>query len=390
MVLVHQLLGLFPQEVGVIAAKVSVVSGLLVDGSLELQLLDDHARSEIKVLFNDPQQIGIGLSSLDGSVGVHKDGERVGNTNSVGNLNQHAIAKLLSNQRFGNPPGSIGSGSVYLGGILSGESTTTMSSPTTISIDDNLTTSQASITLGPSDYETARGIKMENGFRIQILSRDDVADDMLHQVGTDGLIVHIGVMLDGNHNSVNSLGDDGSVVVFVFNGDLGLGIRANPAANTVLPDVGQSLAKLGGQHVGQGHELLSFIGGIAEHKTLITSTNILVLLAFVNTLGNIGALLLNGNKDVAGLVIKADGGISEANPLYGGPDDILVIDMSLGGDLSENHDHSSFAGGFTGYFAVGIFGQTGIQNSVRHLIAELIRVTLRNALRGEKEGSGGH
>lgn len=376
---------MFPQEVGIVTTKVSVVGGLLVDGSLELELSDDHSGAEIKVVLHNLQEIGIGPSALNGTIGVHKDGERVRYTDSVSDLNQDAVGKLLSDQGLGDPSGSVGSGSVYLGGILSGEGTTTVGSPTAIGIDDDLTTSQTGITLGTTNDETARGVQMVDGLVIQILGGDGGANDVFVEITTDGLVIYVGVVLNGDHNGVNPQGDDGSALVLVFNGDLGLGIRTYPVKDTVLSAVGQSLAELGGQDVGQGHHFLSFVGGIAEHETLITSTNVLVFLAFMHTLGNIGALLFNGYEDVAGLVIETNGGISETDSPHSGTNDILVVHLGLGGDLSENHHHSGLACRFTSNLGVGIFSQAGIQNGVRDLIAELIRVTLRDALGSEQE-----
>ena len=59
-----------------------------------------------------------------------------------------------------NPAGGIGSRSVDLGKVLSGESSSTVSSPTTIGIDNDLATGQASITLGTTNDEAARGLNL--------------------------------------------------------------------------------------------------------------------------------------------------------------------------------------------------------------------------------------
>jgi hypothetical protein len=66
--------------------------------------------------------------------------------------------------------------------------------------------------------------------------------------------------------------------------------------------------------------------------TLIASTHVVIAPADVHTLSNVGALLLDGDENVASLVIETDGGIGETNPLHGVTDDLLVVQRGLGGD----------------------------------------------------------
>ena len=45
----------------------------------------------------------------------------------------------------------------------------------------------------------------------------------------------------------------------------------------------------------EGHELLSLVGGVAKHHTLVAGANVLVTTADMHSLGNLGGLLLDGN-----------------------------------------------------------------------------------------------
>ena len=56
----------------------------------------------------------------------------------------------------------------------------------------------------------------------------------------------------------------------------------------------------------------------------------------VETLGDIGGLLLDGNEDVAGLVVETLVRVVVTDLLDGVSDDGLVVDLSLGGDLTED------------------------------------------------------
>ena len=56
----------------------------------------------------------------------------------------------------------------------------------------------------------------------------------------------------------------------------------------------------------------------------------------VKTLGDIGGLLLNGNKDVTGLVVETLVRVVVADLLDGVSDDGLVVDLGVGRDLTED------------------------------------------------------
>jgi hypothetical protein len=76
-----------------------------------------------------------------------------------------------------------------------------------------------------------------------------------------------------------------------------------------------------------------------EHDTLVTGTVVLEV-SVVETLGNVGGLLLDGDEDVASLVVEALLGSVVSDVLDSLADDSLVVDLSLGGDLTEDHDHT--------------------------------------------------
>lgn len=67
----------------------------------------------------------------------------------------------------------------------------------------------------------------------------------------------------------------------------------------------------------------------------------------VKTLSNVGRLLLNGNQDVTRLVVETLVGRVVTDLLDGVSDNLLVVDLSPGGDLTEDHDHTSLSGGLT-------------------------------------------
>lgn len=84
----------------------------------------------------------------------------------------------------------------------------------------------------------------------------------------------------------------------------------------------------------------------------------------METLGDVGRLLLNGNEDVAGLVVETLVGAVVTNVLDGLTNDLLVVETSLGGDLTEDHDHTGLGGSLASNLGEGILLQAGIEDGI--------------------------
>ena len=82
--------------------------GLLVNWSLEVELLDDGSWSEAEVVLDDSDEIVIGETLLDGSVRVNVDGEWVGETNGIRYLDEASVSKTIGNDRLGNISSVVG------------------------------------------------------------------------------------------------------------------------------------------------------------------------------------------------------------------------------------------------------------------------------------------
>lgn len=201
---------------------------------------------------------------------------------------------------------------------------------------------------------------MVDGVLVEELGGDDLLDNLLKNLraevsGGD----HLGV-LGGDDDGVDAERDGSAALLLVLNGDLSLGVRAKPAELTGAAGISHGGVELVSKHDGQGHELLSLVGGVTEHDTLITGTVILEG-AVVKALRDIRGLLLDGDEDVAGLVVEALGGVIVANLLDGVADDTLVVELGLGGDLAEDHDHAGLGCGLASDLGVGILGKAGIE-----------------------------
>lgn len=349
-----QVLGLFPQEFGFSSTKVTESSELLVDGGLQVQLLDDHTRSEVEVSGDDFLKVVVSVSFSDGSVGVDVDGDRVSYTNTVSNLDEGSLAEASSNEGLGDPSGSISSRSVDLSGVLTGESTTSVTTPATIGVNDDLSTSQTGITARSTDEERTRGVDVVDGVFIEVLGVDDGLDDVFLDLLGDFFKGDSGTVLGGDKDGVNSDGSDSLAFDLVFDGDLTLGIGSQPGQSAINSQVVKSLADVEGQLVGERHQFGGFITSITNHEALITSSDIFVLLVDVDGISDFGGLLFDGNKNGAVLVISTLVDMIITDVLDGFSDNLFVAEVSLGGDFTEDHNDVGLDGRFTSNLGIGI------------------------------------
>ena len=136
----------------------AVLGGLVVDGVGEVEFLDDDTGPHVEVLANDLNQLVRG--PFGGAVSFNEEGEGLRNTNSIGELDKSTASKAGSDQRLGDPAAKVSSRAVDLGVVLAREGTTTVCTPAAICVDDDLTASEASITLGSTNNEEAGGLNL--------------------------------------------------------------------------------------------------------------------------------------------------------------------------------------------------------------------------------------
>merc|ERR1712168_1522379 len=147
----RKLFGVLPREA--VATEMTISGGLLVDGVLQLKVLDDSAWAEVEVLLDDIQKLLLALRRR--TVAEDGDGEWLGDTDGVGDLHQDASAESGLDEGFGDPAGGVGGGTIHFGEVLSGESATTVGTPASVSVDDDLTASQTGVSHGTTDDEFA-------------------------------------------------------------------------------------------------------------------------------------------------------------------------------------------------------------------------------------------
>ena len=142
-------LWLLPGEI--LTGEVTVLGCLEVDWAGQIELLDDDSGSHVEVLLDDLNQL-IGRSG-GGTVRLDEDGKWLCNTDGIRELDKGTSGKLCVDQRLCDPTGEVCGRTIDLGEILSRESTTSVSSPSTVCVDNDLTTSETSVTLRTTDNE---------------------------------------------------------------------------------------------------------------------------------------------------------------------------------------------------------------------------------------------
>lgn len=167
---------------------------------------------------------------------------------------------------------------------------------------------------------------------------------------------------------------------------LRLSIGSCPVADTLLPDLGQAGTDLRGKLVGQRHEALRLIRGVAEHNALVASPDVLDARG-VHRLRDVRGLLLDRHHHVARLVVEPLGGVVVPDVLEGVTDHLLVVHVGVGRDLPEDHDHARLGAGLARHAGALVVLEASIEHRVRDLVADLVRVTLVHRLRCEQEGA---
>jgi hypothetical protein len=209
----------------------------------------------------------------------------------------------------------------------------------------------------------------------------DGQDDVLHHRLAQVLVVHVGVVLGGQHHRLHP----DHLIVGVAQGDLALGIRAQPGQDVGLAHLGLALDQAMGIGDGRGHEDISLVGGVTEHQALVAGT-LLLGGGTVHALGDVAGLFADQGHDGTGRAVEADMGTGVADVADHLAYHLVEVDPGVGGDFTaDDHgpglDHG--LAGDAGVLGVGVLGQNGIQDRVGDLISDLVRMTLGDGFGGE-------
>jgi hypothetical protein len=182
-------------------------------------------RTEIEILADNFDKLR--GSILTCPIALDEDGERFSDADGITQLDKGTTAEACCNKGLGDPTCRIRRGTIDLGVILhhqppspqkkrsikstnsgegfcksrtkvaylAGESTTSMSTPPTIRINNDLPSCNARIALWSADYKPPTWLDMVDGPLIQKVLGDDLVDDLLLYFLAEGLGGDFGSML---------------------------------------------------------------------------------------------------------------------------------------------------------------------------------------------------
>jgi hypothetical protein len=187
-------------------------------------------------------------------------------------------------------------------------------------------------------------------------------------------------------------------VLLVAHRDLRLAVRPQIEQVVRLPHRCEPPRETVREHDRHRHQLLRLVGGVAEHHPLVTGADLVerVLIAVlhlerrVDTLRDVGRLLVQRDHHAAGLgvepVLRAR--VADlADPLAHEPRN---VDVRVGRDLARDHDEPRRDQRLAGDAARRIIREHGVENGIRDLVGDLVRVALGDRLGREGEGATGH
>jgi hypothetical protein len=142
-----------------------------------------------------------------------------------------------------------------------------------------------------------------------------------------------------------------------------------------------------------GHQVVRLVGRVAEHHPLVARADAvdrvtlaaLRLKRLVDALGDVGRLLVERHHHTACLGVEAEGLVPVADLRDPVPRETRDVDVRLGRDLTRDDDEPRRDERLAGNAPVRIVLEDGVENAVRDLVGDLVRVPFRDRLRREQE-----
>src|SRR5207253_8731636 len=211
--------------------------------------------------------------------------------------------------------------------------------------------------------------------------------DLLADLVAETLVIDARVVLRRDDDGVHALGN----ALLVLDRHLGLSVGPQvrqgpvPARFRQLPSDGMC------KRDRERHELDGFAHGEPEHHSLIASAELHGIRAvagldrLVDTLRDLRRLLFDRGEYAAGPVVETVIGIRVADVLHDAAHEARNVDVRVRRDLARDEDDARGCRGLARHARVGILAETLVEHRVRNLVAELVRVSLRDRLAREED-----
>ena len=374
---------MFPREVHIGAAEVTIGRSLLVDRAAEIEHVNDAGRTQFE-MFADECDDGF-IGDLAGTEGIDEDGDRTCDADGIGKLDLATVSDAGSDDILRYIASCIRCRTVDFRRILAGECAAAMTGHAAIGIDDDLTAGKTGIPLRAADDETAG--RIDEVLRIlQEFGRDGRFNDMFHHIIMDLCLGDIRIMLRGNDDGIHT----DRLAVFIFYSDLRLAVRTEIGQFTGFSDFCQTACQTVRQCDRHRQIFRRFVRCIAEHHPLIACADIIRVgfIGFgfqrlVDAHGDIRRLLIERDIDPYAVSIEAIGRCGVADVTNGIANDFRESNVRRGGDLTEDMYLPRGDGRLTSDTAIRVLCKDRVKNGVRDLVTDLIRMPFGNRFRSE-------
>ena len=143
-----------------LTTQMAISGSLLINRITKLQAIFNSLRAKIKKFIYLLRNLTIAHVYMAAAISIDIDIDGTSHTNSIRHLHQHFVSHTGCHQVLGNMTGCISGTTVYLTGVLTGESATTVSTFTTVGIYDNLASRQTGISVRSADNELSGRINV--------------------------------------------------------------------------------------------------------------------------------------------------------------------------------------------------------------------------------------
>ena len=348
---------------------------------VQLKLFDDGGRPHVEVIVDELRDL-LGIH-LAGAERVYAYRYRLGDSDRVCKLHLALCRDARRHDVLCDVARHIGSGSVDLCRVLSGKGSAAMRRMSSVSVYYYLTPREARVSHRSAYDESACRVDEISGLLIDEIRRHHRVDDIGHYVRPYLIEADIRAVLRGYHYGVYPC----DLAVLILDRDLRLAVRSQVRQSAVLPDLGQPH----GQHLSvldrKRHKLLRLGVGVAEHHALVArayeselvaAAAGLDLMRFVDAHRDVRRLSPHVHDYVAGVAVEAGIVAVVSDLAYDFARDSLVVDIEVAGSLAEYDHHACLCSAFAGYVSLRILSKYGIEDSVGHLVAELVRMSFSN------------
>ena len=169
----------------------------------------------------------------------------------------------------------------------------------------------------------------------------------------------------------------------IAQGELALGVGAEPLLGPVLAHLGEAAEDGVGVVDRRRHQLRGLVGRVAEHDALVARA-LLLAVGGVDALGDVLGLAVDVVVDAEVRPVEAL--LLVADVLDAVADDVLDVGEDVAGaaDLAADDDAVGGREGLAGDARLGIGREEGVEDRVRDAVADLVRMPLRHGLGGEE------